>query len=482
MPARATTDRPIELVEAGPFRFRIEPHGEMRVPGVVFASRALLPDVAQDASLRQVADVATLPGIVCASFAMPDVHWGYGFPIGGVAATDVAAGGVVSPGGVGFDISCGVRLLTSGLDRTDLAGDLPALMDALDRGIPRGMGPGGVWSVGAEELRAVLERGAAYAVERGYGTEADLEHTEGRGTVPGADVDEVGPRALARGASQVGSLGSGNHFLEVQVVDAVLDDALAAAFGLHEGQVCVMIHCGSRGLGHQICQDHVARMLDAMPRHGITVPDRQLACAPVESTEGRAYIGAMAAAANYGRANRQLLTHATRAAFATATGHGDLHLCYDVSHNLATLERHEVDGRERLLCVHRKGATRALPPGHPELPEVYRSTGQPVIVPGSMGTASYVLAGAEGNEAFASACHGAGRMMSRHAARRRVRGQELARELEAAGVAVRTHSWRGLAEEAPFAYKDVDEVVRACAGAGLARVVARLVPVGVVKA
>lgn len=482
MPARAPTDRRIELVEDGPFHYRIDPHGAMRVPGVVFASRALLPDVAEDASLRQVADVATLPGIVRASFAMPDVHWGYGFPIGGVAATDVEAGGVVSPGGVGFDISCGVRLLTSGLDRTDLAGSLPALMDALDRGIPRGMGPGGVWSVGSDELRAVLERGAAYAVERGYGTEADLEHTEGRGAVPGANVDEVGPRALARGASQVGSLGSGNHFLEVQVVDAVLDDALAAAFGLHEGQVCVMIHCGSRGLGHQICQDHVARMLDAMPRHGITVPDRQLACAPVESTEGRAYIGAMAAAANYGRANRQLLTHATRDAFERAFGRRDLHLLYDVSHNLAGLEHHEVDGRERLCCVHRKGATRALPPGHPELPDRYRETGQPVLVPGSMGTASYVLAGAEGNEAFASACHGAGRMMSRHAARRRVLGLELARELEAAGVAVRTRSWRGLAEEAPFAYKDVDEVVRACAGAGLARVVARLVPVGVVKA
>lgn len=482
MTARAATDRPIELVEAGPFRYRIEPRGAMRVPGIVYASAALLPDVAEDASLRQVADVATLPGIVRASFAMPDVHWGYGFPIGGVAATDVAAGGVVSPGGVGFDISCGVRLLTSDLARPEVEARRADLMDALDRGIPRGMGPGGVWSVGPDELRSVLTRGAAYAVERGFGTEADLEHTEGRGTVAGADADEVGPRALARGAAQVGSLGSGNHFLEVQVVDGVLDPATASVFGLHEGQVCVMIHCGSRGLGHQICQDHVTRMLGAMARHGITVPDRQLACAPVESAEGRAYLGAMAAAANYGRANRQLLTHATREAFAVATGHRDLRLCYDVSHNLAVLERHEVDGRERLLCVHRKGATRALPPGHPELPGPYRATGQPVIVPGSMGTASYVLAGVAGNEAFSSACHGAGRVMSRHAARRRIGGRELARELESSGVAVRSHSWRGLAEEAPFAYKDVDEVVRACEGAGLARVVARLVPIGVVKA
>ncbi|GIU89669.1 MAG: RNA-splicing ligase RtcB [Acidimicrobiia bacterium] len=359
-------------------------------------------------------------------------------------------------------------------------------MDALDRGIPRGMGPGGVWSVGAEELRAVLERGAAYAVERGYGTEADLEHTEGRGAVPGADVDEVGPRALARGASQVGSLGSGNHFLEVQVVDAVLDDALAAAFGLHEGQVCVMIHCGSRGLGHQICQDHVARMLGAMARatgsRSPTASSRARRSSPPRGAPTSArWRRPRTTAARTGSCSR---TRRARRSRAAPSGGATCTCCYDVSHNLAGLERHEVDGRERLLLrAPQGGDAGAFPPGHPELPErLPIEPGQPVLVPGSMGTASYVLAGAEGNEAFASACHGAGRMMSRHAARRRVRGQELARELEAAGVAVRTRSWRGLAEEAPFAYKDVDEVVRACAGAGLARVVARLVPVGVVKA
>jgi len=472
----------VELLEETPVRWRIERTGEMRVPGIVFASRALMPDVAADKALVQVQNVATLPGIVEASYAMPDVHWGYGFPIGGVAATDVDAGGVVSPGGVGFDISCGVRLLLSRLDAEDMRPRLERVMDELEDRIPRGLGRGGVWHLGdARELTAVLRGGSRYAVERGFGLAGDLDRCEDSGVVVDACPEAVSDRARERGFGQVGSLGSGNHFLEVQVVDAVYDSTAANVFGLAVGRVCVMIHCGSRGLGHQICSDYVATMMHAMPGYAIVVPDLQLACAPVRSPEGEAYLGAMAAAANYGRANRQLLTVAAREAFAHAAGTGDLTLLYDVSHNLAKLEWHQVEGTRRLLCVHRKGATRALPPGHPDLPADLATTGQPVLVPGSMGTSSYVLAGVEGAGAFASACHGAGRTMSRHAAVRRVTGRALQAQLEQAGIAVRASSWRGLAEEAPFAYKDVDEVVATCEQAGLARRVARLRPIGVVK-
>ncbi|HEX6311141.1 MAG TPA: RtcB family protein [Acidimicrobiia bacterium] len=469
------------LVEETPYRWRIEPHDGMRVPAVLFASRELLPDVEADRALEQAENVAMLPGVVEAAYAMPDVHWGYGFPIGGVAATDVEHGGVVSPGGVGFDISCGVRLLVSDLEHEDLVPAKAALMDALDRGIPRGMGKGGVWHLSRAELSRVLADGARFAVERGYGDAADLEHTEDYGRLAEADADQVGERALERGLGQVGSLGSGNHFLEVQAVDDVYDEPTAAAFGLERGRIVVMIHSGSRGLGHQICSDHVRVMQDAMPRYGIALPDKQLACAPVRSPEGEAYLGAMTAAANYGRANRQLLTHATREAFRRVAAGGDLRLLYDVSHNLAKLERHDVGGKSMLLCVHRKGATRALPPGHPELPDALRATGQPVILPGSMGTASHVLVGVEGGGAFHSTAHGAGRRMSRTAARKRIGGRALRDELEARGIAVRSRSWKGLAEEAPFSYKDVDAVVLACERAGLARQVARLRPAGVVK-
>jgi tRNA-splicing ligase RtcB len=465
-----------------PDRWRIEPVGGMRVPGVVFASRSLLGEATLDETLRQVANVATLPGIVEASFAMPDLHWGYGFPIGGVAATDVAAGGVVSPGGVGFDISCGVRLLVSPLTAEELSPRLGAVMDALAEGVPRGLGQGGVWHLdGTHGLDTVLREGAGAAVRAGLGTEDDLTYCEDRGCLTGADPSEVSERARERGLGQVGSLGAGNHFLEVQVVDRIDDEATAEVFGLFTGQVCVMIHCGSRGLGHQICSDHVRVMRSAMPRYDIAVPDPQLACAPVGSPEGRAYLGAMAAAANYARANRQALSHAARSAFERVAGAGDLRLLYDVSHNLARLEYHETGGATRLLCVHRKGATLALPPGHPELPERFAATGQPVIVPGSMGTASYVMAGVDPGDAFSSTCHGAGRAMSRHAALREIRGEALRRELESAGIRVRAVSVRGLAEEAPFAYKDVDEVVAVCERAGLARRVARLRPLGVVK-
>ncbi|WP_338018088.1 RtcB family protein [Streptomyces taklimakanensis] len=471
----------VVLTEESPFRFRVERRGAMRVPGIVYATADLLPQASGDRALEQVAAVATLPGIVRASCAMPDIHWGYGFPIGGVAATDTEAGGVVSPGGVGFDISCGVRLLAADTDRDVLAPRLPRLMDVLGDTVPRGMGRGGLWRLsGRREMDELLAGGARYAVERGHGTPRDLEFCEDRGVLEDADPSDVGERAAERGARQVGSLGSGNHFLEVQAVERVYDAPVAEAFGLRPGRVCVMIHTGSRGLGHQVCTDHV-RVMDRVSAHyGIDLPDRQLACAPVDSPEGRAYLRAMAAAANYGRANRQLLTEAVRRAFDTTAG-AEVELVYDISHNMAKLETHEVDGVPRRLCVHRKGATRALPAGHPDLPEEPAGAGQPVLVPGTMGTASYVLVGKEGNDAFHSACHGAGRVWSRHQALRRVRGEQLRGDLEATGIAIRPATWRGLAEETPQAYKDVDAVVDATAGAGLARPVARLVPLGVVK-
>jgi len=470
------------LAPDGPCRWRMEPVGVMRVPGIVYASERLVPDIVRDGSLAQVANVATLPGIVAASFAMPDVHLGYGFPIGAVAATDVEGGGVVSPGGVGFDISCGVRLLVSDLELEAVRPRLDRLMNALDTRVPKGTGAGGVWKRFPErDLDRLLLEGARFAVERGFGVERDLARCEDGGVFQGADPEGVGARARQRGLGQLGSLGSGNHFLEVQVVDAVFDPVAAEAFELGRGRVCVMIHCGSRGLGHQVCSDHVELMSGAMTRYGIEVPDRQLACAPVESPEGRAYLSAMAAATNYARANRQLLTHAVRQAFAEAAGPCRLDLLYDVSHNLAKLEEHPAGGRPRLLCVQRKGATLALPPDDPRLPEDLRPFGQPVLVPGSMGTASYVLVGVPGSGAWHSTCHGAGRRMSRHEATRRIGGRELRERLEQSGVRVRPGSLRGLAEEAPFAYKDVDEVVATCEGAGLARRVARLRPVGVVK-
>ncbi|MFE7300104.1 RtcB family protein [Streptomyces sp. NPDC057579] len=469
------------MTEEGPFRFRIDGRGAMRVPGVVFASRGLLPQAAGDRALEQVVNVATLPGIVRASFAMPDVHWGYGFPIGGVAATDVNAGGVVSPGGVGFDISCGVRLLAAGIQQAELAPHLGELMDILGDTTPRGMGRGGLWKLsGRAQLEKLLTGGARYAVERGHGVPRDLDRCEDHGALAGADPDQVGQRAVERGLHQVGSLGSGNHFLEVQVVDRVYDARTATAFGLRAGQVCVMIHCGSRGLGHQVCTDHVRVMDGSLRAYGIEVPDRQLACAPVVSPPGRDYLGAMAAAANYGRANRQLLTEAARRAF-TVTAGVSVDLVYDVSHNMAKIETHEVNGAPRRLCVHRKGATLALPPGHPALPEDLAEVGQPVLVPGTMGTASYVMVGTPANDAFFSACHGAGRVWSRHRALREVRGEQVRDALASRGIAVRPSSWRGLAEETPAAYKDVDAVATATEGAGLARLVARLTPLGVVK-
>lgn len=472
----------MKLIEETPYRFRIEKEGAMRVPGIVFASRALLPDVPEDMALTQVANVATLPGIVRASFAMPDVHWGYGFPIGGVAATDVDNGGVVSPGGVGFDISCGVRLLVSReLHRDQLQPRLRALMDDLDRAIPRGVGTKGVWQLpNRAVLQQVLTGGARFAVEQGHGVARDLERCEDGGVLDGADAAAVSDRAIERGLGQIGSLGSGNHFLEVQAVDRIYDRAAAARMGLNEGTVCVMIHTGSRGLGHQICTDHVHQMEHAMRRFGIEVPDRQLACVPVQSTEGQAYLAAMAAAANYGRANRQLLTQATRRVFQRHAA-TTLDVLYDVSHNLAKLEKHPIDGQLRTVCVHRKGATRSLPPHHPEVPAELSEVGQPVLIPGTMGTASYVLAGVPDNPAFFSTAHGAGRVQSRHQAARHTNADVLRKGLEQAGILVRGSSRRGLAEEKPEAYKDIDAVIETSHRAGLARKVARLIPLGVVK-
>ncbi len=471
----------MELIEETPNRFRIQQHDEMRVPGMVFTSRALLPDPSADQSLDQVVRVAALPGIVGASYAMPDMHWGYGFPIGGVAATDVRGGGVVSPGGVGFDISCGVRLIGTSLNRHDFARHRDSIMDGLGRAIPRGAGRGAVWTVsGQRELEKILLSGSRYPVQRGRGEQRDLDRCEDAGAVDDADPGQVSERAVERGLGQVGSLGSGNHFLEIQAVDQLHDERVAAAFGLEPDQVCVMIHCGSRGLGHQICTDHVRTMEKTMPSRGIRVPDRQLACAPVESPEARAYLGAMAAAANYARANRHVLGEAAAEVFEQRTG-CEMWLVYDVSHNMAKIEHHEVEGELRELCVHRKGATLALPPGHEELPSDLREVGQPVLIPGSMGTSSYVLTGVAGNDAFYSTCHGAGRLKSRHQVARSVDGRTLQQELEARGIAVRGASRRGLAEESPDAYKDATEVVKASEGAGLCRTVARLTPLGVVK-
>ncbi len=461
--------------------WELAPEGEMRVPGRVFASEGLFERAEADRAVGQVANVAHLPGIVEASFAMPDIHWGYGFPIGGVAATDVAAGGVVSPGGVGFDICCGVRLLRSDLEAGDFKAREPAIMAELDARIPRGLGKGAV--AGRRLLDGVLERGAAAAVDAGYGADTDLDRCEERGTSAGARPDLITARARERGGRQLGSLGAGNHFLEVQVVDRVADRGVAAILGLEEGSVCVMIHCGSRGLGHQTCSDHLAVMGKAMAAHGISVPDRQLASVPVASHEGERYLGAMAAAANFAWANRHILAHAARQAFAAGLGGADpgLSLVYDVAHNLAKIEDHEVRGATRRLCVHRKGATRAFGPGHPDLPGALAEIGQPVLVPGSMGTASWVLRGVAGNPAFASAAHGAGRVMSRKAAKRERSGGDVKADLEAEGIAVRPGSVSLLSEEAPYAYKDVDEVVEVCRRAGLASPVARLRPLGVVK-
>ncbi len=476
----------VRLEKVDDFRWKIARRGAMRVEGLVYADEELLPSIERDRAPEQVANVATLPGIVGRALAMPDIHWGYGFPIGGVAAFDPDEG-VVSPGGVGYDINCGVRLLATNLPREEVSPRLRELADALYRNVPSGVGSRRKdLRLTDRELRRVLGEGIGWAVARGLASEDDRENVEERGSIPWAEPGEVSARALERGRSQLGTLGSGNHFLEVQVVEEVYDVPAAEAMGLREGRVAVSIHSGSRGLGYQVCDDFLKVMLRAAARYGIRLPDRQLCCAPVRSPEGRAYLGAMGAAANFAFVNRQLMARRVRETFERDMGwspreHG-IRTVWDVCHNIAKIEKHVVDGRERELCVHRKGATRAFGPGHPALPARYRPIGQPVLIPGDMGRYSYVLAGEAGSaEAFGSACHGAGRLLSRAAAKRSARGRAVVRELEEQGIVLRASGRNTVLEEIPEAYKDVAHVVRAVAGAGLARPVARLRPLAVVK-
>jgi len=480
-------DGPLE--PAGPCRYRIPKSYKegMRVDGFIYADAHLVGLIRSDNAPEQVANVATLPGIVRASLAMPDIHWGYGFPIGGVAATDPTEGGVVSPGGVGYDINCGVRLLRSDLLRRDVEPKIEDLLARIFQAVPCGVGSGGRQKYRRSELARLLREGAAYVVRHGQGWDEDLERTEAGGCLDGADADAVSDRAMERGQAQVGSLGAGNHFLEVQVVDRVYDARAAEAFGTPEGTVTFMIHCGSRGFGHQVCDDFLKVMRKAAGKYGIRLPDRQLCCAPVESDEGRRYLAAMRAAANYAWANRQAIMHLVREAVASVFGRSaerlGLHLVYDVCHNIAKLEEHKTPAGLRRLCVHRKGATRAFPAGHPETPPVYRHLGQPVLIPGDMGRYSFLLVGEAKamEETFGSVCHGAGRAMSRGAARRHVHGEVVRRRLADQGIAVVARSNKGLAEECSDAYKDVAEVVEVVEKAGLARKVCRLRPLGVIK-
>ncbi|ODS98038.1 MAG: RNA-splicing ligase RtcB [Lautropia sp. SCN 69-89] len=471
-----------ELLRRGPCEWEVPMRGDMRVPAIVYGSEALIAEM-DDKVLEQASNVAKLPGIVRASYAMPDAHWGYGFPIGGVAAFDPDLGGVVSAGGVGFDVSCGVRCLFTGLRFEDILAVQRPLAEALFARIPAGVGSTGAIRLDAARMDAMLAGGAKWAVDQGWGTPADLERIEERGQMPHAKPDKVSALAKKRQRDEMGTLGSGNHYLEVQRVAEVFDEAIAGAFGLRVDEAVVMIHCGSRGLGHQIGTEFLREMAIAARGFGIVLPDRELACAPIRSELGEAYLGAMRSAINCALANRQILTHLVREVFAEWLPAARMPLLYDVSHNTCKLETHRIDGHERALFVHRKGATRALGPGHPDLPGSLRAAGQPVLIGGSMGTGSYVLAGTTRSEslAFSSACHGAGRAMSRHQAAARWRGRQVVDELAARGIMVRSPSSRGIAEEAPGAYKDVSEVVDATDAAGLARKVAKLVPLICVK-
>ena len=464
------------------YEWEIPQQGAMRVPAVIFASEALMRDMDRKV-YEQAVNVAALPGIVKASYAMPDAHWGYGFPIGGVAAFDPDEGGVVSAGGVGFDISCGVRCLHTGLTRPDVVAVQQALAHELSRAIPAGVGSTGEIRLGDAEMDAMLAGGAAWAVQRGWGVPEDLERIEENGQMKHAKPGCVSPQAKKRQRDEMGTLGSGNHYLEVQEVNRVHDEAIARAYGLALGDIVVMIHCGSRGLGHQIGTDFLKRMAIAAPQHGIRLPDRELACAPINSEVGQDYLGAMRAGINCALANRQILTDLVRKVFRRMLPQARLPLLYDVSHNTCKVEEHRTDGGKRKLYVHRKGATRAFGPGHPDVPGALRAAGQPVLIGGSMGTGSYVLAGTKESEAlaFSSACHGAGRAMSRHQALKTWKGRAVVDQLAARGIIVKSPSMRGIAEEAPEAYKDVAAVVDAADAAGLARTVARREPLVCVK-
>ncbi len=476
----------IQLRRVDEVRWKIPATGDMRVDGLVFADDEIMRTLEKDQSLQQVANVACLPGIVRHSLAMPDIHWGYGFPIGGVAAFD-AEEGVISPGGVGYDINCGVRLLRSDLEADAAVERIEPLVEGLFHALPSGVGAHRSDVVlDRDQVRDLLVEGAGWLVERGFGRPEDLDAIEDGGRLPDADPDALSERALGRGTDQVGTLGSGNHFAEVQAVEEVYDEEAAAAFGLEPGRVAFMIHSGSRGLGYQVCDDYLETMLDAADRYGIDLPDRQLCCAPLTSDEGRRYLRAMAAGANYAFANRQMMAHKGRNVFRQLFG-GDvadsMDTVYDVCHNIAKFEEHEVNGGRRRLCVHRKGATRAFPPGHDELPDRYRDIGQPVLVPGDMGRYSYVAVGTpEGyGETFGSSCHGAGRLKSRTQSRKDTEGRSLFREFREQGILVRSDRRSTVAEEVPEAYKDVKSVIDVVAAAGIGRPVARLRPLGVVK-
>lgn len=458
----------------------------MKVPCIIFANEDLLIKADQDNALEQVVNVATLPGVVKASFAMPDIHWGYGFPIGGVAAMDMETG-VISPGGVGFDISCGVRMLKTNLTKDDLMPVMEKLMYELNRNVPKGVGVGGKLRLSKDELSKLVTQGVDWAIKKGYGWSEDKLYVEDRGRMPDANPNKVSFKAFKRGQSQVGTLGAGNHYLEIQVVDRVFNEKLAEVFDLEEGQITVMIHCGSRGFGHQVCSDYIEVMRRVVARERYKLPDRQLGCAPINSKEGRDYYQAMSCAANYAVTNRHVIGHWVRENFERIFNKSaeklGMNMIYDVSHNIAKFEKHKFDDKEKMLCVHRKGATRAFGPGHPDLPEKYKSYGQPVIIGGTMGTASYLLIGTEKSmkESFGSTCHGAGRVMSRGKAKRSFRGDALKRELESGGIKIISDHMSGLAEEAPKAYKDVNEIVDVTHNVGISTKVVRLKPLGVLK-
>jgi len=478
-----------QLIKVDDYRWKIpqDYKAGMRVPGLIYASQEMLESMLEEQTPEQVANVAFLPGIVGYSMAMPDIHWGYGFPIGGVAATTVKEG-VVSPGGVGYDINCGVRLLRTDLSEAEVRPRIEELVNELFTNVPSGLGSEGKIRVNQREMERLMVEGARWAVKRGLGREEDLDVTEENGCLAGADPGKISDRATKRGTPQAGTLGSGNHFLEVQVVKKVFDSRAADAMGITEaGQVLVLIHTGSRGFGHQVCTDHLRVMEQAVSKYGISLPDRQLACAPIESPEGRDYLAAMACAANYAWTNRQCIAHWVRESFSQVFGKGPDKLgmkqVYDVAHNIAKIEEHTVDGRRVKVCVHRKGATRSFPAGHKDIPECYREVGQPVLVPGDMGRRSFVAVGTQKamSETFGSTCHGAGRMMSRGAAKRRIKGADVIRDLKDRGITVKTGSIFDLAEEASQAYKDISEVMEVVHQVGISRKVAMAVPMGVIK-
>ncbi|MBU0461035.1 MAG: RtcB family protein [Nanoarchaeota archaeon] len=467
------------------YEFVIEKEGNMRVPVKIFTSEKLLKNLEEDQTLKQGMNVATLPGIYKAAIIMPDGHQGYGFPIGGVSAFDVEKG-IITPGGIGFDINCGVRLLTVPLMKEQVEPKIKEIIESLFKHIPAGVGSHSKLRLSDDELDKVLVIGAKWAVDNGYGFAEDLDCTEEQGTMKGADAGAVSNRAKARGRDQLGTLGAGNHFLEVQYVDKIFDKDIAKAFGIEkEGQVTVMIHCGSRGLGHQVCSDYIRQMEEANPQIADKLPDRDLIYAPADSLLAKKYFKAMCASANFAWCNRQMIAHWTRQSLHEVLGVSpeDVKQVYDVAHNIAKLEEHEIDGVKRKVYLHRKGATRAFPPGHPEIPEKYRKVGQPIIIPGSMGTSSYILVGTERGmkESFGSTAHGAGRVMSRHEALKRYRGEAVQKELAAQHIYVKAASWKGISEEAPGVYKDIDEVVKVSHEAGIGNLVVRVRPIGVIK-